>query len=197
MKGHWAGTVCKLCIQWSVKGLFIFIKMYPKWPIWASPISLSGISRVAANSMFAPPPGTASFLLAPTVCVQLSCSSFFITPLGLGPRSSTNNPPDCCRPQEPCLYSLQALGQPWFKGFSLACWLLPWTLCLAPMLEVPDESQSSGTWTRCADLCLSYHWSPPGRVWARSHPGLWAGAAWALFFKCSGLGEKREWVGRC
>lgn len=103
MKGHWAGTVRKLCIQWSVRGLHIFIKTQPKWTIWPPPISLSSSLWASANSMFTPLPGTASFLPAPTLCVQLSCSSFFITTLGPGPSSSTNNAPDCCRPQKPCL----------------------------------------------------------------------------------------------
>lgn len=72
----------------------VLYKMHPNWTIWASLISPSSSSSVAANSVYTPPPGTASFLLAPILCVQLFCSSFFITILGAGLSSSTNNSPD-------------------------------------------------------------------------------------------------------
>lgn len=56
-------------------------------------------------------------LLPSSLLLLLSCSSFFITVLELGPSSSTNGSPDCCRPQKLCLYPVSKLwASPGSKG---------------------------------------------------------------------------------
>lgn len=155
MKGHWAGTVRKLRIQWSVKGLHIFNKTQPKWTIWPPPISLSSSLWAAPNSMFTPLPGTASFLPAPTLCAAFLQ---FLLHNHSGTRTQLLYK-QCSwllqTTEALLMYSLQALGQPWFKGLLSARRLLPLTVCLAPVLEVADCSWSRHTWTSCVDLCLS------------------------------------------
>lgn len=80
------------------------------------------------------------------LCVQLSCSSFFITTLGPGPSSSTNNAPDCCRPQKLFLYTVSKLwASPNSKGSCqlddccpwLCVWLQCWKLLTAPGAYIP------------------------------------------------------------
>lgn len=106
--------------------------------------TLQQLIWAAANSMFTPLPGTASFLPALTLCVQLSCSSFFITTLGPGPSSSTNNAPDCCRPQKLCLCTVSKLwASPDSKGSCQhddccpCAWLQCWRLLTAPGADIP------------------------------------------------------------
>lgn len=171
MKSHWAGTVSSVYDEvW--KDYIFFIKTQHKWTLWPPPISLSS-TCVAANSMFPPLPGTASFLPAPTVCVQLSCSSFFITTLGPGPSSSTNNAPDCCRPQKLCSFTVSKLwASPNSKGSCqhddccpwLCVWLPGWRLLTAPGADMD---------TSCVDLCLSSSWQAV--TW---HP------SWAVSWGC-------------
>lgn len=87
-----------------------------------------------------------SSLLPLCVCVQLSCSSSFITTLGPGPSSSTNNAPDCCRPQKLCLFTVPKLwASPNAKGSCqhggccpwLCVWPLCWRLLTAPGADTP------------------------------------------------------------